>query len=89
MTNVVSAVSSEKAVAAMSGAVGIQLAAPVLGKIPGIGSPMGRVVAGAVIAFIAVRYLDGYAEAAVLGIGAGLVAQGAAAMLFKVESVSA
>lgn len=78
MVNPVAAVSSEKAVAGMAGAVGITLAAPLLSKIPGIEAPMIRIVAGAVIAFIAVKFLDGYVEAAVLGIGAGLVAQGIA-----------
>lgn len=65
----------------MAGAVGITLAAPLLNKIPGVGSPMGRVVAGAVLAFVAVKFLDGYVEAVVLGIGAGLAAQGLATLV--------
>lgn len=79
MTNVVSAVSSEKAVAGMAGAVGIQFAAPVISKIPGVGTPVGRIVAGIVIAFIGVKFLDGYAEAILVGVGAGMAAQGIAA----------
>lgn len=77
----VSAVSSDKAIAGMAGAVGIQFAAPLISKIPGVEGPWGRAIAGAVIAFLGVKFLDGAAEAAVVGIGAGLMAQGLATAL--------
>lgn len=81
MTSLVSAVSSDKAIAGAAGAVGIQLAAPAISRIPGVGTPVGRIVAGVVIAFIGVKFLDGAAEAVVVGIGAGLAAQGIASMI--------
>ena len=76
MVNPVKSVFSEKAVAGMAGAVGIGLAAPLLSKIPYTNTPVGRVGVGLVGAFLAVKFMDGYPEAVVLGISAGLVAQG-------------
>lgn len=74
-----SAVSSQKAIAGMAGAVGIQFAAPLLRNIPGLDGPGGRIIAGLIIAWIGVQFLEGAAEAVVVGIGAGLLAQGVAA----------
>lgn len=71
---------SQQAVAGMAGAVGIQLAAPLLSKIPGIGTPIGRMAVGAVIAYLGHAALDDHAKAVVIGIGMGLVAQGLVAL---------
>lgn len=76
MANVLATVSSQKAIAGAAGAVGIQLTAPILSKIPGIGTPGGRMLVGALIAWGGATMLDGYAEAFVVGVGAGLAAQG-------------
>ncbi len=88
MVAVVNAVTSEKAIAGMAGAVGITLAAPIIGKVPFIGTPMGRIAAGVVIAWLGHRYMDGYASAVLIGIGAGLAAQGIVSVVIP-QTVSA
>lgn len=87
-SNVLATVSSMKGIAGAAGAVGIQLTAPLLSRIPGIGTPGGRIIVGALIAWGGVTMLDGYAEAIVVGIGAGLAAQGVFAFVIP-QMVSA
>lgn len=77
-----SVVSGQKALAAASGAVGVQFLAPLLQDMPFVDTPTGKIVVGLGIAWLGAAMADGAFEAILIGIGIGLAARGVVQLAF-------